>query len=106
MTNFYIILAELSQADPLKDFQSWFFGSVAVLFVGLLVYNLLEMKLAIKALVVRTGTNETEIALIKQSQEFEEDLREKTERRQREMTATLERLNQTLTLLNAERHPR
>lgn len=100
------LATELSQADPLKDFQSWFFGSVAVLFIGLLIYNLLEMKQAIKALTTKTSVHDTEIALIKQDKEADEDAARKHDQVIKQIDANFNRLNQTLALLTVERNPR
>lgn len=100
------IAAEISQADPLKDFQSWFFGSVAVLFIGLLVFNLLEMKQAIKALTTKSHVQETDIALIKQSITADEEITERHDEIVNQINKNFDRLNQTLVLLTADRNPR
>lgn len=100
---------ELSGANPLTEFAAWFFGSVAVLFVGLLIYNLWEMKSAIRSLINNQeqlsdaqGDHDTEIKLLKQVQINSNDKQTKMEEVLGRLNESVTRLNLTLALMNRD----
>lgn len=101
--------AQASQADPINNGNvnaQWFFGIIAVLFVGLLSYNLIEVKHAIKALTTKTNAHDTEIALLKQTTDEDEALSKKHNEVIAQIDSNFKRLNQTLVLLTTERSER
>ena len=109
MMHLLLQAAQAAQADPINGGNvnaQWFFGIIAVLFVALLSYNLIEIKHAIKSLTTKTNVHDTEIALIKQDKEADEDIARKHDQVIKQIDHNFNRLNQTLTLLTAERNPR
>lgn len=100
---------ELSGANPLTEFAAWFFGSVAVLFVGLLIYNLFEMKSAIRSLASNQqqlsdaqADHDTEIQLLKQVQQVSNAKQNKMDEVLDKLNESVNRLNITLALLNRD----
>lgn len=109
MTILKILLQAASQADPINNGNvnaQWFFGIIAVLFVGLLSYNLIEVKHAIKALTTKTNAHDTDIALLKQTTDEDEAISKKHNEVIEQIDNNFKRLNQTLVLLTTERSER
>lgn len=95
-----ILLIELSGQNPLNDFEAWFFGSLAVVFVALLIYNLYEMKNNISNLTKASIYQGKKIAVLESLQKQEVNLHQAQTRLISDLNTALENLNRTVNQIN------